>query len=570
MAIDTGTGLRSFLDAMRQHTVVPPAFDEEETGTAPMFEPPQTPEMTFAPPEAMAQTPAPPAPARPDLIQNLIPMMMGIGAAMGGAPQTGAAMVQGWQHGQDTVNAQRSQALVEQQRSQALALQTQRQEAAAQQQLEQRRMSALNTSLDNLRQQPFKTKADYDAALAAHDQLLASGYGVREGTLRRMMGNFIAPDASEKVRKALEPLIREQGFSKIAESRGVVMIDTDDDGMPEAVPIAQALQMAGWTALRDPVDGTIIQAPPDVQKPDLFAGLYASELDKLRQEGKNIADPQVKRVALERAKQAEIAFDVQKSKATTPAPEPLNYKIDPQSTAILGQTGLSQNAFLAATGQMSSLPRDQVTRNAASREWQNYAVAHGIDTATFVPRYQAIAKTLEANTLRNNQAEIAQAELDATLTNLATAADEGSFRSMRWANVAKMFAGQEFNDPAVSKYRFHLEQLRSEFAMYNAALAGQIDSNGNIREITQSDMARAEGIIRDGFAQGGLEGFLSALNASREKMQVVLDNSVDIQNKRVWDLFGVGQNYRSKTSGGAKPLTADELIKKYGNKGGGL
>jgi hypothetical protein len=240
----------------------------------------------------------------------------------------------------------------------------------------------------------------------------------------------------------------------------------------------------------------------------------------------------------------------------------IGYKIDPQSTAILGQTGLSQNAFLAATGQTSSLPRDRNTRNAATREWQNYAVQHGIDTSTFVARYHAITKTLEANALRNNQAEVSQEELDSTLQNIKVAADEASFGRLRWGNIAKVFAGQEVNDAAVTKYKFHLEQLRSELAMYNAAIGGQIDANGNIREVNQNDLARADSIIRDGFAAGSIDGFAAALTASRDKMKVVLDNSVTSQNKRVWDLFGVGGNYKRGGVTQTAPEPEPELSKR--------
>ena len=88
-----------------------------------------------------------------------------------------------------------------------------------------------------------------------------------------------------------------------------------------------------------------------------------------------------------------------------------------------------------------------------------------------------------------------------------------------------------------------LEQLREEFAMYNAAIGGQIDASGNIRQLTESDYERAEGIISDGMAAGSLEGFKEALDASRSKMQVVLQNSINAQNKQVWKLFGVEDQY---------------------------
>jgi len=222
---------------------------------------------------------------------------------------------------------------------------------------------------------------------------------------------------------------------------------------------------------------------------------------------------------------------------------------DPNSTSILAQTGLSAPAFAYATQGTGALSRMTAKdRQAYINEWGNYQKKNGIDGATFLAQYQAMSKTVGANLLRNNQASVAEAELSATLDNLTSAADDASFGKLRWANVAKLFAGKEVNDPTTIKYGFHLEQLRNEFALYNAALSGQLNENGQVKDITAKDYERADAIIKDGISSGGLEGFRSALEASTGKMQTVLNQSVDAQNKQVWKLFGLGDKYRGTTN----------------------
>lgn len=231
--------------------------------------------------------------------------------------------------------------------------------------------------------------------------------------------------------------------------------------------------------------------------------------------------------------------------------------VDPNSSSILAQTGLSMPAFAYLTKGTAALTRmTSDDRKAIMKEAQDWANKNGIDVSTFQSQYSALNKTVEANLLRNNQSQVAEAELDATLKNLSTAADDTSFTSMKWKNIVKMWKGEQFNDENVSKYSFHLNQLREEFAMYNAALAGQIDANGNIRQINGEDYAKAEQIIKDGFAKGSIQGFEDALTASRSKMQTVLQDSIDAQNKQVWKLFGVGNKFKSSNV----KTTKDDVI----------
>ena len=267
-------------------------------------------------------------------------------------------------------------------------------------------------------------------------------------------------------------------------------------------------------------DGTYKNVAPVSESAKLDIAYKQAQIDKIKAETQSLNNPEV---------ESKVAGD-------------------PLSSDILSQTGLSIPAFAYLTQGTSALTRMTAAQRVKyMNEAQNFAKQKGVDIATFQSQYKALSKTVEANLLRNNQAEVAELELDATLQNIRTAADEASFKSMRWANIAKMFAGQEFSDENVSKYSFHLNQLREEFAMYNAALAGQIDANGNIRQINEADYKKAEQIIKDGFAKGSITGFEEALKASRDKMGSVLQSSIDAQNKQVWKLFGVGENYQSKS-----------------------
>lgn len=258
------------------------------------------------------------------------------------------------------------------------------------------------------------------------------------------------------------------------------------------------------------------------------------------------------------------AVAIKKAEAKIAGEATVNDFVTPSGVegSILSATGLSVPAFSFLTQGTSALTRMPADlRIKYMNEAQNYLNKNGVDLSTFQAQYKAIGQTVNANSLRNNQAEVAESELKATLDNLQTAADDASFGNMKWKNIVKMFAGSEFNDKNVSKYSFHLNQLREEFAMYNAALSGQIDANGNLREITGDDRRVAEEIIKNGFAEGSITGFESALTASRQKMKTVLDNSINAQNKKVWNLFGVGDKYKPMGKTGDSLIEAENTAK---------
>lgn len=129
-----------------------------------------------------------------------------------------------------------------------------------------------------------------------------------------------------------------------------------------------------------------------------------------------------------------------------------------------------------------------------------------------------------------------------------------------------MLAWKEYNDPTVSKYQFHLEQLRDEFAMYKAALRWDIDDNGNVN-VQPADEEAAIQYIKKGFASWSLKWFQTALKASKDKMDVILKQSVNSQNKQVWNLFGVWDKYQLDTQKETKTVskTVSKIVSDWEN-----
>jgi hypothetical protein len=137
--------------------------------------------------------------------------------------------------------------------------------------------------------------------------------------------------------------------------------------------------------------------------------------------------------------------------------------------------------------------------------------------------------------------KIMENELQGTIQNLQQVANSKDLSRLKFANVAKIWAGQEVNDDLAQQYAMHLNQLRTELTAYNAATQGR---SGN--QITESDKKEADNIIKNGIAKGSLQGLSTAVENSTGKMSAVMQNSVDAANRAVWNLFGVGGNYKNK------------------------
>lgn len=214
---------------------------------------------------------------------------------------------------------------------------------------------------------------------------------------------------------------------------------------------------------------------------------------------------------------------------------------DPDSNSILAQTGLSVPGFMVLTGKTSQLPRDRATRAVAFKEAQDFLNKKGVDLSTLQSQYGAYNETLNKNIQRVNQTKIMEDELAGTLDNLRPIANAAGMGSLRIANVAKVFAGQETNDPIVQQYAFQLNQLRSELAAYNGALQGRSGAS-----LTQQDYSEAERVIKNGLSTRAANGLQTAVASATAKMQDVLGRNVDNSRKAIWNLFGVGKNYKSQ------------------------
>ncbi len=212
--------------------------------------------------------------------------------------------------------------------------------------------------------------------------------------------------------------------------------------------------------------------------------------------------------------------------------------VDPNSQNILSQTGLSINAFRLLTGQGSQLPRDQATRNRAAKEAQEWARKNNVDIATLPSQYKTYNDVLSANISRLNNTKIMESELLGTIDNLKSVAKDADLGRLNFANVAKIWAGQQVNDSLAQQYALHLGQLRNELSAYYAATQGRTGNN-----ITERDQRDAELVLRNGMAGGSLKGLQKAIENSTSKMGTVMQGSVERAQKQVWNLFGVGGNY---------------------------
>jgi len=240
---------------------------------------------------------------------------------------------------------------------------------------------------------------------------------------------------------------------------------------------------------------------------------------------------------------------------------------NPDSSDILSQTGLSMLEFDYLTKKGAALTRlSESTREQIINSAENWARSHGIDVSTFPAQYKAYNDALQASIKRQNMTKIMENELRATLDNLDQAAREAGLGKINYVNMAKIMAGGNFNDPAMQKYKVHINQLISEMAGFNAAAQGK-DSP----DLAQLEEARK--VIKDGFAVGGIHGMKEAVEATTEKMKTTMQYNVDDARRQVWDLFGVGQNYKStiqkqaETNSPEIPSNFSEVVENERKKG---
>jgi len=217
---------------------------------------------------------------------------------------------------------------------------------------------------------------------------------------------------------------------------------------------------------------------------------------------------------------------------------------NPQSTSLIAQTGLSQAALDWLTKGVR--PRGQQQYNAIQQEISDYSRKTGVDTATLEAQAKGYNNILTNNVQRNNQGQILENEIQGSIRNVAPLANAIGNGQISAANLANVWAGGQVNDPVVAQYKDQLLRLRGEIAGYNAVAAGKLTENGTAR-VDEGDLRQAEAIISNGINSGGLQGLASSIGMSTAKNRVVLQGAIDDANQGMWNLFGVGQNYKRST-----------------------
>jgi len=228
---------------------------------------------------------------------------------------------------------------------------------------------------------------------------------------------------------------------------------------------------------------------------------------------------------------------------------------NPDSQSILSQTGLTVQAFNFLTQGTSALTR----MTAAERQkYMNEANAwlnkNGIDISTFQSQYKAYNNVVEKNIERANNTKIFSGEVTGTVDQFLS--DVGNdFGKLKAGNIAKLFAGEQVNDPTIQKYAFNLHTMQNDLAGYYAASRGDNQPN-------DSDLRAAAEVIKNGMSSGSAQAFKDSITSNEEKVTGVVNKGVDTARQQVWNLFGVGSKFKAPAVQ-VSPDTAKKSINDY-------
>ena len=209
-----------------------------------------------------------------------------------------------------------------------------------------------------------------------------------------------------------------------------------------------------------------------------------------------------------------------------------DFDIDPASKSILAQTGLSQNAFLALTGQLSKLPRDKDTRTKANMEMQKWAIDNDIDTSIFVAEYEAQTDIVKQYTKRAAAVDLRGEDIMLSLDMLKDITKEAQFGDLKIKNVAKLWVGKQVNDPVAQQYAYNLEDLRSAVAGFFAVQEGR-------NMTTVEDGRNAEELIANGLATGSIQGLVDTIETVKKRTTAISNQAARNAQGSIWEMFGV-------------------------------
>jgi len=196
------------------------------------------------------------------------------------------------------------------------------------------------------------------------------------------------------------------------------------------------------------------------------------------------------------------------------------------------------------TGNASRLTRGQERRDAfaGANEWLGKTT--GVDFSSLASRYEAVNKALQINEMKFNLVRNAENEIHVDIENLRAVMQELGLSDLQAANQVKAWALGQITDPRAIKYVFLLNQLQNDITLYNQASQG-----GESQAPTDALRNEAREIIGLGASEGSLEGLFSGLTASVAGMSRVNLSALNRTEKAIWDMFGVGENYRPRSVG---------------------
>lgn len=233
---------------------------------------------------------------------------------------------------------------------------------------------------------------------------------------------------------------------------------------------------------------------------------------------------------------------------------------DPSATGITGATGLSLQAFNYLTQGTASMSRlSAAQRNAITKEAGDFLNKNGLDVSTFKSQYDAYNDVLQHNLERANNTKVFAGEITGTVDQFAS--DIGSdFGKLKIGNVAKLLAGGEVNDPTTQKYAFDLQTMQNDLAGYYAASrTGAANATPD-----DSDKRAAAEVIKNGINAGSAAAFKQSIVDNEKKVTGVVNSAASDAQKQVWDLFGVGSQFKAKEPQ-VNPKTAVDTYVKANN-----
>lgn len=221
-------------------------------------------------PEGM---PPPPQPMTPPPSQGRSPLdfiapFMAIGTALSGNTQAATGAFEGLAQNELRRQEQEQVASLTEARNRQFGLQAQAQQITQQrmQQEDQQRQQAeaarkqrdIMAAAEKVRGETFKSQEDYDAYVG----FVESSLGVRPNTIRAI-APYRAPSAKDAAHAAIKSLVSTHGIDVLT-SGGKVMIDLNDDGVPDSVDIAEAARLGNYPVLTDPTTGKPMTPPKGV------------------------------------------------------------------------------------------------------------------------------------------------------------------------------------------------------------------------------------------------------------------------------------------------------------------